>query len=279
MVRIKVVTDSGSDLPQFAAAQLNITVVPLTINFGDEQFRDSIDINPQTFYSRLQNGDHPSTTQPAPADFEAAYREVAKDADVIISCHLSGELSGTGQSAVIAGRELDIPVHVIDTRSASLGAGHIAMEAARMAKAGASVDKILERVESIIAEQKVLFIVDTLEYLQRNGRIGRAQAFVGGLLNIKPLLTLDDGSVAPLERARGRNAALSRLAARLQAHFGRQTVRVGIMHGDVPEEAEALQQQLVSVLNVDEMTITQLGPTIGAHIGPGGLGVVCYPVA
>lgn len=279
MAVIKVVTDSGADIPHPFATDLDIKIVPLTINFGSEQFLDGVDIQPQTFYERLRAGDHPSTTQPSPADFESAYREVAKEADIIISCHLSGALSGTVQSATLAAREIDVPVHVLDTRSASLGIGILAIEAARMAKSGRPIDEILPRLQSIIDTQRVLFLVDTLEYLQRNGRIGRAQAFVGGLLNIKPLLMLEDGVVTPLERARGRRAATLRLLERMAEDYSDDPFRLGIMHAGVPEEAAAFRDQILTRFNVEELTVTELGPTVGAHAGPGSLGVVYLPVS
>lgn len=278
MAVIKIVTDSGADIPGPLADELDITVVPLTINFGDERLLDGVDLQPSRFYERLVSGDHPSTTQPAPADFERMYKTVADGADAIISFHLSGELSGTVQSAAIAAREIDTPIHVVDTRSASLGAGLLAVEAARMAQQGLPAEEIVANVKGLIEGQTVLFFVDTLQYLQRNGRIGRAQAFVGGLLNIKPLLTLQDGIVSPLERARGRRAALDRLLQRIERLGADEPFRFGLMHANVPEEAAAFRERMAERLQVDELTVTQLGPTVGSHVGPGALGVVCYPV-
>lgn len=279
MAVIRVVTDSGADLPRELVEELGITVVPLAINFEAERLRDGVDLTPSTFYDRLAGGEQPSTTQPSPADFEAAYRAVAEEADVIISCHLSGSLSGTVQSATIAARELNVPVHVLDTRSASLGIGFLAMEADRMAREGVAVPDIMTRLQTIVDEQSVLFLVDTLEYLQRNGRIGRAQAFVGGLLNIKPLLMLQDGIVAPVERARGRRAAVDRLLERMEQTAAGKPLRVGIMHANVPEEASTLRDQILTRFSVEQLIVTELGPTVGAHVGPGAMGVVFYPAA
>src|SRR5690606_15393842 len=195
MAGVKVVTDSGADIPKNVREELDIAVVPLTIHFGEEEFKDGVDLDTTEFYRRLHAGGLPRTTQPSPADFEAVYRRLQDEADAIVSVHLSSELSGTMQSAVLASTMdgVAVPVHVVDTRSASLGIGLLAIEAARMARAGAAAADIVQRLEELVARQRVLFVVDTLEFLQRNGRIGRAQAFVGGLLNIKPLLTIDDG--------------------------------------------------------------------------------------
>lgn len=280
MAGVKIVTDSGADIPKHLVEELDITVVPLTIHFGDEEFKDGVDLDTTQFYSRLQAGGQPRTTQPSPADFEAAYVKLQDEADAIVSCHLSSELSGTMQSAVLASSMdgIDVPVHLVDTRSASLGIGMMAIEAARMAKDGASAEDIVERLQGIVARQKVLFVVDTLEYLQRNGRIGRAQAFVGGLLNIKPLLTIDDGVVAPLERARGRAKARARLLELVTSGVGNEKVRMSIMHADAADEAESLAAELRSRVDVDELIVGQLGATIGTHAGPGTVGVVYYSV-
>lgn len=280
MARVKIVTDSGADIPADVAAELGITVVPLTIHFGDEEYKDGVEMDAKQFYQRLYAGHLPRTSQPSPAEFEAVYRELQQDADAIVSCHLSSELSGTMQSAVLASKMdgIDVPVHVVDSRSASLGIGWMAMEAARMAKDGVDAGAIASHVRAIAERHKVLFVVDTLEFLQRNGRIGRAQAFVGGLLNIKPLLTIDDGVVAPLERARGRAKARARLLDLVAAGVGDQRVRVGVMHSDAADEAEALAEQLRQRLNVEELMVGMLGATVGTHAGPGTLGVVFYPV-
>lgn len=280
MAGVKIVTDSGADIPKPLAEELDIAVVPLTVHFGDEEFKDGVDLELSEFYRRLHAGGQPRTTQPSPTDFEAVYRRLQADADAIVSVHLSSQLSGTMQSASIAAAMdgIDVPVHVVDSRSASLGIGMLAVEAARMAKAGASAEDIVQHLEAIVARQKVLFLVDTLEYLQRNGRIGRAQAFVGGLLNIKPLLTIDDGVVAPLERARGRAKARARLLELVTQGAQGQRVKVAVMHADALEEAESLASELRSRLDVEELVVGQLGATIGTHAGPGTLGVVFYSV-
>lgn len=278
MAKIRVVADSGCDIPKDMADELGIRLVPLTIHFGDEERQDGVDLSPEEFYRRLRAGELSRTTQPAPAAFEAVYRALAEEGvEAIVSIHLSSKLSGTMQSASLAAQSVAVPVHVVDSRSASLGSGLIAIEAARMARDGASVDEILERARAIVAQQQVLFMVDTLEYLQRNGRIGKAQAFLGGLLNLKPILTLEDGIVAPLERARGRAKAVARLLDRLAATAGAAPLRVAVLHGDAPAEAAALAGQIRARVQVAELFIGLLGPTIGTHVGPGTLGMVYYP--
>lgn len=280
MASIKIVTDSGADIPRALVDELDIHIVPLTIHLDDEEFTDGVDLQPAEFYARLEKGQMPRTTQPSPADFEAAFKQIQNEADAIVSIHLSSEISGTMQSARLAGDFDGItkPVHVVDGRSASLGHGLLAIEAARMAKDGASVDEILETLDGIVKRQQVLFLPDTLEYLQRNGRIGRASAFVGGLLNIKPLLHFDEGVVSPLERIRGKNRAVARMLDVIAEDVGSASARIGIIHGNAPSEAEQLAEQMRSRLNVHEMFVSQLGPTIGAHGGPGILGIVYHTV-
>ncbi|MBO8142228.1 MAG: DegV family protein [Firmicutes bacterium] len=278
MEKIRVVTDSGADIPENLVQELGIRVVPLTIHFGAEERQDGVDLSPEEFYRRLAAGEMSHTSQPSPAQFETAYRELVEEgAEVIISCHLSSTLSGTMQSAQLAARAVDVPVRVVDTRSASRRVGLVAIEAARPARAGEPVSAIVQRLESIIARQRVLFMVDTLEYLQRNGRIGKAQAFVGGLLNIKPILTLEDGVVAPLERARGRARAVARLFERM-AQTAAGKLRVAVMHSQADQEAAGLAERIRSRFDVAEVITGLLGPTIGTHVGPGTLGVVYHSV-
>jgi len=281
MAGVRVVTDSGADIPKELREELGIAVVPLTIHFGDEEFKDGVDLDTAAFYARLRAGGQPRTTQPSPADFEAVYRRLQEEgAEAIVSCHLSSEMSGTMQSAVLAStmESIKVRVHVVDTRSASIGIGLCAIEAARLARAGKPVEEIVAHVQGIVKRLQVYFLVDTLEYLHRNGRIGRASAFLGGLLNIKPLLTIDDGVVAPLERARGRAKARARLVELVKAGVGDSKVCMGVVHADAREEGEALAAELQSSLNVEELILTELGPTIGTHVGPGTMGVVCYTV-
>lgn len=285
MSKIHIVTDSGCDLPVEIQERLGIRVVPLTVQFSEEIFRDGEDISTTQFYERLRMGGvMPSTCQPSPADFVRVFEEIAKLGDTIISVHLSSKMSGTYQSAVLAGTMLDssIAVHTIDTKCASLGAGMVAIAGAEAILAGETVDEVLTRIQSTIERLAVYFVVDTLEYLKKNGRIGLASALFGTLLNIKPVLTLDDGVVAPFEKIRGKNKALKRLQELLgemqQAH-PEQKFRVGISHSDSLDEATALARHLQEQWEVDgEILIGFIGPTIGVHTGPGTIALFAYPV-
>jgi DegV family protein with EDD domain len=283
--KIHIVTDSGSDLPVEVRERLGISVVPLTVQFADEIFRDGEEISTTQFYERLQNGDvMPSTCQPSPADFVRVYENVAEPGDTIISIHLSSKMSGTYQSAVLAGTMLDssIKVHTIDTKCASLGAGMVAIAGAEAVQAGEELDDILSRIQNTIEQLAVYFVVDTLEYLKKNGRIGLASALFGTLLNIKPVLTLDDGVVAPFEKIRGKSKALKRiqeLMDEMKEAYPEQKLRIGISHSNSVDEATSLAKRLQEQVEVDgEILISFIGPTIGVHTGPGTIALFVYPV-
>lgn len=285
MSKIHVVTDSGSDLPLEVQKRLGIRVVPLTVQFADEIFKDGEEISTTQFYERLQTGGvMPSTCQPSPADFARVFEEVAEPGDTIISVHISSKMSGTYQSAVLAGTMLDssITVHNIDTKAASLGAGMVAIVAAEAIQAGLELDEVLATVQNTIEQLAVYFVVDTLEYLKKNGRIALAAALFGTLLNIKPVLTLDDGQVAPFEKIRGKSKALKRLQellGEMKEAYPDQKFRVGISHSNSLEEANSLAKRLQEHPEVDgEILISFIGPTIGVHTGPGTIALFAYPI-
>ncbi len=260
-------------------------MVPLTVQFGDEIYRDGVDISVEEFFRKLEvAGDIPSTCQPSPADFVRVYEEVAQPGDTIISIHLSSKMSGTYQSAVLASSMLDpnIAVKVVDSQCASLGIGVVAAAAARSVQAGASVDQILAELQHIIDNLQVYFVVDTLEYLQKNGRIGMASAFMGTLLSIKPILTVKDGMVAPFEKIRGKAKALNRIKALMEEFKNNHPDRklmAAISNANAYEDAERLAGYLEGQLPLDrEIIIGPIGPTIGVHTGAGTIALFIYPV-
>lgn len=270
------VVASGADLPASLAADLGITVVPLTVRFGEEAFLDGINISTDQFYARLAQGGLPKTAQPSPGAFAEAYSRGSEPGDVVFSLHLSADLSGTYQAASLAAREFaDRTIHVIDTRLASFGYGILAVRAARRAALGASPEEVLRTIQSEMARMRVLFLVESLDWLQRNGRIGRAQAWAGGLLNVKPLLRLENGVVVPQERVRGHAKAVARLVDIVEAEAARPLLGA-VIHADAFESATALTTQLRARMPVTELPTVTLGPTIGTHVGPGALGVVFF---
>lgn len=283
MSSVKIVTDSTADIPADLAGTLNIHVVPLKVHFGKDSYEDGVDLHAADFYKKLKEESvMPTTSQPTPNQFEEVYRALYQESKTeIISIHLSSKLSGTFQSAHIAQQTIgeDIPLHVIDSKRASYAIGVIVVEAAQMAAQGSSATQILERIEEMLQDTKVYFMVDTLEYLQKNGRIGKASALMGSLLKIKPILSLtDEGEVYPFEKVRGNKKAEQRILAELTKQFNGKPLHVGISHAQAEEEAKYFMTKIRDQFDLRQEVITSIGPVIGAHVGPGTLSIAATPV-
>ena len=267
---IRIVTDSTADLPPGEAGRLGITVVPLYVRFGDEVYRDRVDISEDEFYARLERDTvHPGTTQPTPEDFAGVYRELAREADGIVSIHISSKLSGTYSSALQA-KEIvgDIcHIEVIDSLWASMGLGWLAMDAAAAASAGKGMQQIAEEARSMIPRIKYLGMFDTLKYLHLGGRIGKAKCLLGSALNIKPLLTLKGGEFHAVGRARTRSRGIERLFE--FARDAKDLSQITIVHSTTPDDAQALVERLSAVFPDIRISISRLGPVLGVHTGPG----------
>lgn len=226
MGKVRIVTDSTSDIPEEVKKRLGISVVPLKVLFGEETFLDAVTITSEQFYEKLaQSSVLPTTSQPSPNEFSEVYeRLIAEDADSpIISIHLSAALSGTYQSAVIAHSmlEQEADITIIDSKSASYGFGLRVVRAAEMAQAGESKERIIEEIERLERSTNLYFLVDTLEYLQKGGRIGKASALIGSILNIKPILSLDkEGVVLAVDKVRGSKKAMARIIELLKQTYG-----------------------------------------------------------
>ena len=272
---VRVVTDSTCDLPASLAAELGITVVPLSVVFGDEApLLDGIDITPAVFYERLKTSSRlPKTSQPSVEAFRAAYELAAADGDEIVSIHVSSRLSGTLNSASIAREDVAPEVHVelIDSYNVSVGLGAIVLEAAEAARAGRSRDEVVAAARRTMDRVHVICLLDTLEYLQRGGRIGRAQSMVGSLLNIKPIVHVEDGEIAALQRVRTRAKAVERL--RQLAIEDRTIRRLFVASAGDDALAASFAASVASELPHTDIRITQIGPVVGVHTGPGALGI------
>ena len=267
---VKIVTDSSADLPAQITEELGITVVPLYVRFGSELLRDRVDIFEDDFLRRLQNDPvHPSTTQPTPEDFAGVYRKLAPEADGIVSIHISEKLSGTCNSAVQAKGivEVNCPIEVIDSKMTTMGLGLIAIEAARLAKSGKNMQEIVKKVKSILLHVHLLGLLDTLKYLALGGRIGRAKALLGSVLNVKPVLTLKDGEVAPAGQVRSRSKGIDRLFD--FAQNASDIEELAIVYNSTPQEAESLAERVSSIVAREKIIIARLGPMLGVHCGPG----------
>jgi len=279
---IRIVTDSTADLSPHLRQQYGIEMVPLTVHFGSETFLDGVTMDSKAFWRKLRESPHhPSTAQPSPGDFLEVYRRIHAEGDEILSIHISSNLSGTVGSAQVAAQMLpEARVTVIDTRSVSLGIGMACIEAARLAREGKSVDEIVPAIRDLCGRMHIFFTIDTLEFLQKNGRIGRAQALLGGLLGIKPILQVDrDGFIAPADKVRGRSRVLPRTLELMQERVpaGRR-IKVAVLHAQAPADAEALLAEIGKVYKIEEHFLGDIGAVVATHGGPGTLGAAFYEV-
>ena len=270
-MNVKIVTDSTSDIPPELAAELGITVVPLTVFFGDEAFKDGIDITRDEFMKRLTSGGVlPRTSQPSVGDFLAVYKALTEAGDEVVSIHISGKLSGTLNSAHGAVQELpDARIELVDTELASVGTTLVARAAAVAANAGATVEEVARIAEQAASKIDLFFLLDTLEYLSKGGRIGKAQALIGGLLSIKPVLKLVDGEIHPHEKVRTRAKALERMKE--IAAEGAPYEDIAFIHEASAEDVQAFEDFL-QPLSKAPLLVGRIGSVIGTYTGPGVVG-------
>lgn len=277
MARVAVVTDSTADLPREMIEQYDIHVVPLTVHIDGEVFEDRVTITPAEFMRRLtETSDFPTTSQPSAGQFQAVYNRLADEYEAIVSIHISSRLSGTYQSALMARDTINgrLPVSVIDSRSASMGLGFPVLRAARLAKAGYGLATIDRATRRAIEATHAVFLVDTLEYLRRGGRIGRAAEIVGSILQLKPILRLEEGVVVPFARTRTRPKATAGLID-LVRDFPRID-QLAILSTSGTDGAGRLADALADRCPRDRMVFAEFSPVLAAHLGPGSLGVVVY---
>lgn len=264
-------------IPRELAEKYGIHVVPLIVLFGQEVYRDGVDMSSQEFYRRFRESEElPTTSTPSLGDFVSLYTELSREAEGIVSLHLSRPLSGIFEIAEGAAREVrsQVPIEVIDRRTATMAQGFIVLEAARAARAGQNLAQVVQRAEEMIPRVKFFAILGTLRYLLRGGRIGRAEAVMGSVLQVKPILSIDrDGVVVGLARPRTWHRALERVLELTEEEVGSRPVHMAVMHADAPGEAERLKVQLEARFNCVELYLTELTPVMTAYSGPGLLGV------
>lgn len=275
MTTVRVVTDSACDIPPALADQHGIIVVPLSVRFGDEEFVDRRDLSPEEFWSRVARSPVlPETAAPSPGAFEAAYREAAAaGASGVVAVLLSSDLSATYQAAELAARAVAdvLPVRVIDSRSLTSGEGSIALAAARAAAEGKSVDEVAAVAEEMVSRTRVYAALDTLENLKKGGRIGGAQAMIGSMLSIKPIIELSTGKVEQESKQRTRTKSLRYLADKVKAH--ERVENLSVMHGDAPDIEAFLDMLGAAGYDRDAILVGDMGAVIGAHAGPRVVGV------
>jgi DegV family protein with EDD domain len=270
-----IVLDSTADFPDASEHFANWRVVPLYVNFGTESYKDGVQLSAHEFYDRLrESGETPTTSQPTPPDFLATYEELGAY-ERILSIHIASTLSGTFQSAGTAAAQLgDERVRTIDSQSASVAIAMLALAIQRRLERGTTDEEVDDLVARFLREHGLLFTVDTLEYLARGGRIGKAKAVAGQLLNVKPILSIRDGEVLPVKRVRGNRKAVQEFVDALQTQTRDEPgLRVGIAHADAPERLVQLEKMVRDIRPQAEIEMrTSLGAVIGAHAGPGTVG-------
>lgn len=276
--KVLVVTDSSASLPQQLMHDLDIRVIPLWLIWGDNCYRDGVDIDPPTFYDRLRGTSSlPTSTQPSSVEFRDFFQKLAPDCSGIVCVLASSKISGTVESAQAAKDLVDCHIEVIDSGFSAMGQGLIAVAAARSAASGASLVEVSSTAVAYRSKTRLLFMVDTLEYLYKGGRIGGAKRLLGTALNIKPILHFEEGMIQPLTQARTKTKALAHLLQQVDLDLaGSPLEEAGIVHVDCLEEGQRLQEMVWERFRPQRIHISDVSPVVGTHVGPGALGLAYY---
>lgn len=285
MAKVAVLTDSTASIPENLLKELDIHTVAYYIHRGQEVLRDLVTIQRQEFLNWLATAKVlPTTASPGPGDYLEAYRDLAeRGSDEIVSIHMTSKGSGAYQAATVAQSMMkeqrpDLHIEVIDTRNVSLCQGWMAIEAARAALAGLKLEAVVERVKNMIPVTRMIQTADTLKYLYMGGRIGMAQRLVGTLLNIKPLIGMEDGVIVPLGQARSRGQAYQMIVDKVEETVGKSQVKIAYVHAGAQQEVEKIKRLVESRLNAVESLIAELSPALAVHTGPGTAGLCYTPV-
>ncbi|SET14556.1 EDD domain protein, DegV family [Oceanobacillus limi] len=272
---VKILADSASDLSKTHYNEYDIEMVSLTVHLEEKDYEDGQTISPKKVYDAMREGKAPKTSQVSPQTFKSVFTSYAESNQPLLYLAFSSELSGTYQTAKMMEQEVkedypDAPIHVVDTKCASIGYGLVVLEAAKMAKAGKTVEDIQEDAKRRAANMEHIFTVDDLEYLYRGGRVSKTAAFVGTLLKIKPILHVEAGKLVPLEKIRGSKKLFGRMLEIMEERGGNfENQTIGISHGDDLERAEQLAEMIRNKFGVKNIEIEMVGSAIGAHAGPG----------
>lgn len=277
---IKIVTDSTCDLPPGWISRYGLTIVPINIQFGLETFREGQTISPDAFYQRIHaEGVLPTTSQPAVGEFCQIYQDLAADGSEILSVHVTSKLSGTWQSASMAARQVQdrVRVGVVDSLTGSVGLGLLVREAALLAEAGLSATEIVARLEVRRPEIHVFIMLKDLRFARMSGRVGRLRELLASLLHIKPIITVDEGALIPVERARSQQKGFERMVELAAERLGQAPVHLGVTHAQAPGQAAELLALARRRLNCQETFIADLALSLAVHFGPGTVGFATYP--
>lgn len=273
MPNVRIVTDSLADIPPALAKELEITQVPCIVRFGDQEFRDRVDLTSAEFYKRLVASNAlPTTSQPATGVFQEIYTGIARETNAILAIHTVASLSGIFNASRIAAESIpNVKIELIDSKQTTMALGWLVILAARAAREGHSLPDIKALVEDAIPRVHVIGALDTLEYAQRGGRLGKGQALVGTLLHVKPLISIVDGEVVPVENTRSQKRALERL---VEIVLGSGPIQeIAVIHAAGEELAQKVKRMLAATLREDQIVMTETGPVLGTHVGPNTVGI------
>jgi DegV family protein with EDD domain len=269
-MKIQVITDSTSDLPEHTIKDLNIKVVPIYLRFGEKSYRDGVDITKDEFYARLDSSPvHPASSQPNPEDFTAVFKEYCGNSGGIVSIHISSKISGTFNSAKIAKKTLksECPIEIIDSGFNSAGLGLVVSAAARAAKAGADLAEVVKEANRAVQESRMFGMFETMRYLARSGRVNKTIAAASGFLHVMPLLTFHEGEIVRAGLVRSVGKGMDRIFDFVKSNTPIQELT--IVHSQVIDQANLLKHRLGAFIHEDKITISQLGAALGVHGGPG----------
>ncbi len=280
--KVAIVVDSTAYIPKDLVEKYDLHVIPLILNWEGKSFHDDVDITSDEFFIRLQTAkEMPTTSQPSAGEFKEFFEKVAETADSILAILISEPLSGTQASARLASDMMDsVQIEIVDSRSTSMGLGYMALAAARALEGGASMEEAAAVARNLVAKMRVILVVDTLEFLHRGGRIGGANRLIGSMLSIKPILHLENGKIEPLAKIRTKKKAVKRMIELATEEMkGKSDVRIAVIDALADKEAQQIYNEINSRLNPVEIVRTGLSPVIGAHVGPGTVGLAFFSEA
>lgn len=278
MQTIAVVTDSVAMLPESLARELNIRVVPIVLTIGDRSYRDGIDLTTREFYRLLRTSQElPTTAAPSVGEFLRVFEDALTDAEAVVAVHVSSELTSVYRFALMAAGQ--IPggrVHVVDSRSATMAQGFVALAAARAARARADLETVLASAEEVRSKVRFFAFLETLEYLRRGGRVNSAVAMMGNAIQLKPIVHIVEGQVAAIARPRTRRKATQAMLDLMSSEVADRPVRAAVLHADAIDDAEALRRRVADQFDCLELHVTEMTPVMGTHTGPGLLGLAYH---
>jgi DegV family protein with EDD domain len=278
---LHIVMDTAGDMPGYWETKYNITTIPINIQFGESTYLSGIDISDEEFY-RIANetGEIPKTSQPSPKQFVNLYERISKPGDSILSIHVTGKLSGTFESAQLAARELAEKIQVIpfDSYSGTTAMGYMCREARKLDQAGASVQAIINRLNQIRQQVKIVFTLNNLEYARMSGRVRALQAVLASVLNVKPIIDLKDGVLDIADSVRTRRKSMDYLLNYMKKRFNLRPVYASVVHAQDPEAGAILLKRVKETLNCQDLIFSELSIGIAANLGPGTIGIVAFPV-